>query len=106
MPHAVSCAEWVKRVFGIKGLTSVVTTSLEIQKLVQSFLDVRASVMPAPRRPALAPSHTTVTEESQDEFGDFDLDFDDPELIAALETGAGPVIVNEDKLRDQRVAKV
>ena len=40
---------WVKRVIDSKELTSIVTTSLEIRKLVQAFLHARSLVV-LPRR--------------------------------------------------------
>lgn len=96
--------EWVKRVFASKSLTSIVTTSLEIQKLVQSFLNIRMRIMPRVRCAAL-PS-MNANGESQDEYGEWDLDYDDPELIAALETNIAPAVVKDNAALDQRLAKV
>lgn len=73
-----------------------------ILKLLQAFLDARATVVPSPKRLPLAPIVSDADGnviESQDEFGQFDLDWDDPELIAVLEQN------NQDEPADENVEK-
>ncbi|OBZ69025.1 hypothetical protein A0H81_11232 [Grifola frondosa] len=74
---------WVTRVFSnTTTLPSMATTGMEIRRLVQAFLDARAKVVPRPARPR--PPVVEETEESQEDYGHFDLDLNDPELLAAL----------------------
>ena len=96
---------WVKRVIDSKELTSIVTTSLEIRKLVQAFLHARSLVV-LPRRCIVPQPLTSESQESQDEFGKFDLDLDDPELINALENNGDSLVADDRRLVDARVAKV
>ncbi len=51
------------------------------RKLLLSFLEARDAVMPAPQRPTLV---AIESQESQDEYGGFDLDVEDPEFLAAM----------------------
>ena len=64
-------------------IANLPTTGIEIQRFVQTFLNVRAGYMPKPRRPTIHAA-TEDSQESQDYFGMFDLDLDDPDLQAAL----------------------
>ncbi len=69
----------------------------EIQRLTMVLLDARSNALPSPERPAVA---NDVNAESQDEYNtNFDFDFSDPSLIAALRD-ADPSAnkANEDKL--------
>ncbi|KAF7430537.1 hypothetical protein PC9H_006245 [Pleurotus ostreatus] len=54
------------------------------RRLLLSFLEARDAVMPAPQRPVLV---TIESQESQDEYGGFDLDVEDPEFLAAMGEG-------------------
>ncbi|KLO13255.1 hypothetical protein SCHPADRAFT_852723 [Schizopora paradoxa] len=78
---------WIKQIFATKALTSIVTTGLEIQKLVQAFLNARAKVIQPPRMPAVVNEES---QESQDYFADYDdeFDYDDPDLQAILDSGS------------------
>lgn len=66
------------------------------------MLDARAVVMPPPERPQLAPIES---QESQDDYGDFDFDFSDPALLAALGDVQAPAVeqpnlnAKEEKMR-------
>ncbi|KAG7443612.1 uncharacterized protein BT62DRAFT_319900 [Guyanagaster necrorhizus] len=74
----------------------------EIVDILVRFFDARASVLPPPERP-LVPS-TMESQGSQDEYGMFDLDMDDPTLLAAL--GDKPPPTTPDfKSKDQALFK-
>ncbi|KAK0202807.1 Mus7/MMS22 family-domain-containing protein [Desarmillaria ectypa] len=74
----------------------------EIVDILVRFFDARASVLPPPERPSV-PS-TIESQESQDEYGMFDLDMDDPALLAAL--GEKPLPTTCDpKSKDQALYK-
>lgn len=66
------------------------------------MLDARGVVMPPPERPQLAPIES---QESQDDYGDFDFDLSDPALLAALGDTQAPAVeqsnykVKEEKMR-------
>lgn len=62
----------------------------EVQKGVQKFLDARAAAIPPPQRPPLSMAALPSNEESQDEYGNFDLDLNDPMVVAAFEDVALP----------------
>jgi hypothetical protein len=95
-------AAWVTRIFGATtNLTHVSKTGLEIRRLVQAFLDARREVMPAPQHHHVAAQEN---QESQDDYGAFDLDLDDPELQAAL--GDNVDSSNENKAKDELVSQV
>ena len=70
---------------------------------MQSFLDERNKIMPPP---SIRKFVAKESQESQDEFGQFDLDWDDPDLIAALELGADEGTPSPHKADDERIAKV
>ena len=86
-------------------IVNLPTTGIEIQRLVQTFLNVRAAYMPKPRRPTV---HIAAedSQESQDYFGMFDLDLDDPDLQAALGDEAEPPEVKEASRKDKSLAEV
>lgn len=53
------------------------------------------------------PPERVESQESQDAFADYDLDFDDPDLIAILDSGdAGNASVSEDRQKDAKIAEV
>ena len=88
-------------------MTNILATRHEVLGVVQAFLKARNECVPAPRRPALAPLHQEESQESQDEFAEFELDWDDPDLIAALDThGAMEIPVEDYKMQDARLAEV
>ncbi|KAI0916960.1 hypothetical protein AcW2_007217 [Taiwanofungus camphoratus] len=98
---------WVTRLFSTStNLTSVVTTRLEIRRLVQAFLDARSTVVPKPPRPR----HSAVTEDSQDsqeDYGPFDpINLDDPELLAALGEPVESLQVQENKHKEKLVCEI
>lgn len=92
------------RIFSAQSnLTAVATTRTEIRKLVQAFLNVRATVIPKPPRPRPASEES---QESQEDYGDFDLNLDDPELLAALGDPSQSIAAQENKTKDKAVAEV
>ncbi|TFK51700.1 hypothetical protein OE88DRAFT_1658283 [Heliocybe sulcata] len=99
---------WVTRVFAAStNLANVASTGIEIRKLVQAFLDARTAVMPKPRISRPAPANPGVfQEDSQDNYGDFDLDMDDPELLEALGENSGASLQKEVNAKDEVVCKV
>ncbi|KZT09203.1 uncharacterized protein LAESUDRAFT_675011 [Laetiporus sulphureus 93-53] len=99
---------WVTRVFSTSTkLSAVPTTSMEIRKLVEAFLNARAAVM---SRPSNASPMRTAEEsqESQDEFASLDnsMCFDDPDLIAALSTPEELALLQDRKKKDERVCEI
>ena len=100
---------WVTRVFStVTDIANLTTTGIEIQRLVQTFLNVRAVYMPKPRRPTIHAA-TEDSQESQDYFGMFDIDLDDPDLQAALgdesESPEAKEVARKDKLLAEVVQK-
>jgi hypothetical protein len=74
-----------------------------IRKYIQVFLESRQVALPPARH--LAPP-AVPQEESQEEYGDFNIDLDDPQLLAVLE---GPPVeppVDSHRERDKQVANV
>lgn len=96
---------WITRLFSSMSLTSAANTGLEIRALVQSFLDARRAAMPNPQR-RIAVVASEESQESQDYYGDFDLDLDDPELQAALGNDVFPALKNENTAKDQIICNV
>ncbi len=72
--------------------------------ILARFFDARTSVLPPPERPLL-PS-TIESQESQDEYGMFDLDMNDPDLLAALGENSPPTATYDFKPKDQALSKV
>lgn len=70
---------WVTRVFAASTLTAVATTGDAIRGVVQAFLDARQIIIPVPPRP-----HLAAEEDSQQDYGEDDAFFDDPEVRAAM----------------------
>ncbi|KAF9646529.1 hypothetical protein BDM02DRAFT_3171519 [Thelephora ganbajun] len=100
---------WVTRVFTtMTDIANLPTTGIEIQRLVQTFLNVRAAYMPKPRRPTIHAA-TEDSQESQDYFGMFDIDLNDPDLQAVLgdevESPEAKEVVRKDKLLGEVVQK-
>ena len=89
-------------------IANLPTTGTEIQRLVQTFLNVRAAYMPKPRRPTIHAA-TEDSQESQDYFGMFDIDLGDPDLQAALgdetESPEAKEVARKDKLLADVVQK-
>ncbi|KAK0501278.1 Mus7/MMS22 family-domain-containing protein [Armillaria luteobubalina] len=75
----------------------------EIVDILARFFDARISVLPPPERPLL-PS-TIESQESQDEYGMFDLDMNDPDLLAALGENSPPIATCDFKSKDQALSK-
>jgi len=86
-------------------IANLPTTGIEIQRLVQTFLNIRAAHMPKLRRPTIHAA-TEDSQESQDYFGMFDLDLDDPDLQAVLGDGAESPGVKEVARKDKLLAEV
>ncbi|KAI0079439.1 hypothetical protein K474DRAFT_1639613 [Panus rudis PR-1116 ss-1] len=98
---------WVTRVFSTEtDLATVHDTGSAIRKLVQAFLDARAAIIPKPPRPQL-PIINKESQESQEDYG-FDLNLDDPEILAALgEPAVNSNVVTDDvKAKEKRVAEL
>jgi hypothetical protein len=74
-------------------------TSEEIRRFIQAFLSARLGAVPRPPRPSVA-----TQPESQDEFGEFDLDMDDPDVIALMEGRAA--VPHPYEAQDKQVAEV
>ena len=86
-------------------IVNLPTTGIEVQRLVQTFLNVRAAYMPKPRRPTVHAA-TEDSQESQDYFGMFDIDLDDPELQAALGGEAESPEAKEVSRKEKLLAEV
>ncbi|KAH9851730.1 Mus7/MMS22 family-domain-containing protein [Lenzites betulinus] len=97
---------WVTSVFSrTTSLSSIISTGDQIRRFVQAFLDARALVLPKPRRP----QPRVIAEESQEsqyDYDQFDLDLDDPELLAALGEDLGPSEHSQNKEKDKAVCEV
>ncbi|KAF8885008.1 Mus7/MMS22 family-domain-containing protein [Infundibulicybe gibba] len=78
--------------------------TFEIRRLLESVLEIRILVMPAPSRPRIAPAAADTNQDSQDDFGTFDIDMSDPELIAALGEVDPPEMQNR-KAKDAILSK-
>lgn len=76
-------------------------TGRELGKLIRAFLNVRAVTLPSPPRPLL---QIDVNQESQDEYGTLDLNWDDPDLNAALD-GETPG-ASEQRAKDSLLSEV
>jgi hypothetical protein len=101
-------AAWVTRIF-VKStnLAHVGKTGLEIRRLVQAFLDARQAAMPAPQRhPGAVLVGDQESQESQEDYGIFDLDLDDPELQAALGNDGECSITTQNRAKDELVWQV
>ena len=86
-------------------IANLPTTGIEIQRLVQTFLNIRAAYMPKLRRPTIHIA-TEDSQESQDYFGMFDIDLDDPDLQAALGDEAESPEAKEVARKDKLLAEV
>lgn len=75
-------------------------TGLEICSCVQKFLSARATVIPLP---AIPKPRLEESQESQDDYGEYDLDMNDPNLLALFDQ-AEPV--NENHAADQHASEV
>lgn len=83
----------------------MLSTGDQIRRLVQAFLDARSLVIPKPRRP----QPRVVAEDSQEsqyDYDQFDLDLDDPELLAALGENLGDPEAIQNKEKDKIVCEV
>jgi hypothetical protein len=100
-------AAWVTRIFSnTTSLPHVGKTGLEIRRLVQAFLDAREATMSAPlRHSIIIPGDEPDSQESQEDYGAFDLDLDDPELQAALGDN-GESTAHQNKAKDELVGQV
>lgn len=65
-------------------LTNDEKTTKEVFGLASNFFSMRVAALPPPTRPPFAPRRTQESQESQDEYGAIEFDFDDPALLAAL----------------------
>ncbi|KAG7093821.1 hypothetical protein E1B28_007461 [Marasmius oreades] len=67
-------------------------TTLELMRLIQSFLSERAKIVPAPIRPSLPETETEESQETQ--YDDEQWDMNDPHLLAALDNDSMAPSVN------------
>lgn len=75
---------------------------LEVIKAINCFLSIRATALAPPL--ALAPVEPG---NSQDEFGMFDFDYEDPALNAMLGVGAAADdVLSENRIKDKALAEV
>jgi hypothetical protein len=73
---------------------------------VQAFLDARQAVMSRLQRyPAIVSVTNGESQESQDEYGAFDLDLDDPELQVALGDDGQFCFAKENKVNEELICK-
>lgn len=77
----------------------------EVRRLVQAFLDARAAVVPAPPRPQVHASRNEESEESQEDYGEVDLDLYDL-AFAELDNGKPGPVENSYNAIDAEVGKV
>ncbi|GJJ11453.1 hypothetical protein Clacol_005686 [Clathrus columnatus] len=75
-------------------------TGLEICSCIQRFLAVRADVIPLPTLPK---PRLEESQESQDDYGDYELDMNDPTLLALFDHSEP---VNENYSADQHASEV
>ncbi|KIP07366.1 hypothetical protein PHLGIDRAFT_35454 [Phlebiopsis gigantea 11061_1 CR5-6] len=89
---------WVKRIFVLQktSIANTLNTTLEMRMLVQAFLKARNAVLP---RPSIRHAHPVAQEESQEDYGDFGFNLDDPAVAAAL--GIGDTDTGDPRLRTQ-----
>ena len=82
--------------------------ALEMRRLLQAFLNARTAIMPMPQRPRVLPSVVPGgdNQESQDDYGTFELDLNDPELLAALSDVVESPLAHEWKAKDRLVCDV
>ncbi|KAL4267270.1 hypothetical protein AB1N83_002541 [Pleurotus pulmonarius] len=73
------------------------------RKLLLSFLEARDAVMPAPQRPTLV---AIESQESQDEYGGFDLDVEDPEFLAAMGEGEHAGQLREHQAKEKAASEI
>lgn len=73
---------------------------------MQAFLDARQAIMgSAQRLPVIASVANGESQESQDEYGAFDLDLDDPELQVALGDDGQFCLAKENKANEELICK-
>ncbi|TFY61854.1 hypothetical protein EVJ58_g4250 [Rhodofomes roseus] len=97
---------WVKRVFTLDTqLSANALTGMEIRKLVQSFLDARAAALPPPRRTRPSADTAEDSQESQEYFEMEEMNWDDPELVAALDP-ENSAKAQELKQKDEAVCEI
>lgn len=84
-------------------LAEIPTTGLQVRQLIQSFLDARQSALPKPTHITTTGVSTEDSQESQDDYGSFDFDIDDPVFLAAL--GEAPKSADYTK-EEETVCKV
>lgn len=77
-------------------IANTLNTTLEMRMLVQAFLKARNAVLP---RPLIRHAHPVAQEESQEDYGDFGFNLEDPAVAAAL--GIGDTDTGDPWLRTQ-----
>jgi len=82
-------------------LADDIRTNMEIRRLIQAYLQARNRALPPRYRPA-EPAFRDPESQETDDYGDFDIDLNDPALLQMLgESEPSPSVT-----LDKRVAKV
>ncbi|CAL1712168.1 unnamed protein product [Somion occarium] len=98
---------WISRIFSIEtDLTSVSKIRTEVRRLVHEFLRARAAVIPKPVRSRKPSVVLEESQESQDDYGQFDIDLNDPELLAALGESNSSSLSDDLLGKEQRVSEL
>ncbi|KAG5643106.1 hypothetical protein DXG03_001570 [Asterophora parasitica] len=87
-PILLACVESILKCS--QKLTDAPRTSEEIRRLIQTFLDARKLALPPPERPRIILPVDPESQESQYELGEWDVNFDDPDALAAFDQDAQP----------------
>ncbi|TDL22229.1 hypothetical protein BD410DRAFT_749010 [Rickenella mellea] len=103
---ALLSGPWLISILSKKELTDEPTTRKEIFKLVQTVVNAREKFMPVLPRTSIASATESESQESQDEFAPFNLDMNDPELIAALEIDSSCTNIDRSKVMDEKMAEI
>ncbi|KAG6919531.1 hypothetical protein DXG01_005121 [Tephrocybe rancida] len=82
----VICTEALDPIFKAQILADEPRTAEQIRQMLSTFLDARKRALAPPDRSSITQVERE-SQESQDEYPDMAIDFDDPELLAALDQG-------------------
>ncbi|KAG6844635.1 hypothetical protein H0H87_005292 [Tephrocybe sp. NHM501043] len=90
--------------FKVTALVDEPTTAQEFKLMLLVFMDARQNVLPPPTRP-YRKSVEKDSQESQDEYPTMVIDYDDPELLAALGAdGCGLFVPTESTTKDEALS--
>ncbi|KAG6854521.1 hypothetical protein C0991_005433 [Blastosporella zonata] len=82
-------------IFKISRVVDEPQTAEEIRKTLHIFLDARRKVLPPPEYPYRKKPVQKESQESQDEYPTIEIDYDDPDLLAALDVGGFEIPAKE-----------